>query len=311
VHAVLIENPKAGNVSPGSLRVAERALEATFELELVSTTARGHAQALARDAVEAGAKTVIAYGGDGTANEVVNGLLGAKPETDVILAVLPGGTTNVLARNLGYPNDLVEATAHLIDLVERGEPKRLSAGRIYAEGDHGHLERDFIFAAGAVLDAEIVRRVDAAKRRPKRNDAIFLYNGIRSFMALRRSGTSDLIVDTPDGEQDAYWACIAVTDPFTYFRSRPLRVAPHAGDTPGLDLVAAKTVRFWTTLKWLGQALSTGHHVRHPDCVHVIDQPEIRMRARRPVPLQVDGEYLGTVTDIRAVSIPHALPVWA
>ncbi|MEX2537356.1 MAG: acylglycerol kinase family protein, partial [Actinomycetota bacterium] len=110
MNAVLIENPKAGNVSPGSLRVAERALEATFQLERVTTNARGHAAALAREAVEAGAKTVIAYGGDGTVNEVVNGLLGSQDSTEVVLAVLPGGTTNVLARNLGFPNELVEAT---------------------------------------------------------------------------------------------------------------------------------------------------------------------------------------------------------
>src|SRR5919106_980709 len=153
MHAVLIENPKAGNVSPGSLRVAERALEATFELELVTTNARGHASALAREAVEAGAKTVIAFGGDGTVNEVINGLMGAGPSTDVVLAVLPGGTTNVLARNLGFPNDLVEATAQLIQLVEQGEPRRLGLGRLSADGEVGRLERDFAFAAGLVFDA--------------------------------------------------------------------------------------------------------------------------------------------------------------
>ena len=68
MNAVLIENPKAGRVSPGSLRVVERALEATFDLEMAQTDSRGHAAALAREAVEAGAKTVIAYGGDGTAD---------------------------------------------------------------------------------------------------------------------------------------------------------------------------------------------------------------------------------------------------
>src|SRR5919109_3860767 len=105
MHAVLIENPQAGKVTPGSLRVAERALEATFELELVTTNARGHATALAREAVEAGAKTVIAFGGDGTVNEVVNGLLSGAGHSTTTLAVLPGGTTNVVARNLGFAND--------------------------------------------------------------------------------------------------------------------------------------------------------------------------------------------------------------
>lgn len=309
MHAVLIENPTAGRNTPGSLRVAERALEATFELELVSTNARGHAAELAREAVEAGAKTVIAYGGDGTVNEVVNGLLGARDSTDVVLGVLPGGTTNVLARNLGYPNDLVEATAHLIEVVERGEPARKTAGRITADGEHGHLERDFAFACGLVLDAEIVRRVAHSRRRW--NDAVFVFHGFRSFSALRAQAEPKLLVETPSGVEEVYWACIALADPFTYFRRRPLRVVPEADRTPGLDLVASRQIGFWRTLRWLTQALSTGGHVRHSACLHLVDQRELTIRARRPVPLQTDGEYLGEVTRLRVTALPDALPVWA
>lgn len=308
MHAVLIENPNAGNVRPGSLRVTERALEATFELELVTTNARGHASALAREAVEAGAKTVIAFGGDGTVNEVINGLLGTETSTEVVLGVLPGGTTNVLARNLGFPNDLVEATAHLIQLVEQGEPHRHTIGRITAEGEHGHLQRDFAFAAGLVLDAEIVRRVNASKRG--RSDARFVYHGFRSFQRLR-GHTPDLVIHTPDGPVDAHWACIGTTDPFTYFRKHPLRVLPGADRTPGLDVLASKHVRFWRTLRWVSQALTTGRHVRHRDAIHFTDQQEVIITARRPVPLQTDGEYLGEVTSVRAVAVPNALPVWA
>jgi diacylglycerol kinase family enzyme len=309
MQAVLIENPIAGQVTPGSLRVAERALEATFDLELVTTEARGHASALAREAVEAGAKTVIAFGGDGTVNEVINGLLGAGSSTDVVLAVLPGGTTNVLARNLGFPNDLVEATAHLLQLVEKGEPHRHTIGRLTADSERGRLERDFAFAAGLVFDAEIVRRVNASKRN--RSDARFVYHGLRTFSHLRRLTAPDLIVHTPTGPEDAFWACVATTDPFTYFRKRPLRVVPDADRTPGLDVVASKQVQFWRTLRWLGQALSTGRHVRHKDAIHLTDLSEISVSARRPVPLQADGEYLGDVTEVRAVAVPDALPVWA
>lgn len=311
MHAFLIENPKAGRVTPGALRVTERALEATFDLELVTTSARGHAAELAREAVEAGAKTAVAYGGDGTVNEVVNGLLGGADHTDVVLGVLPGGTTNVLARNLGYPSDLVEATAHLIDLVERGEPVRRTVGRIEASSEHGHLGRDFAFAAGLVLDAEIVHRVDHYRKSPRWNDAVFLFHGLRSFGALRRTEEGPrLVIETPHGPEDAYWACLACSDPFTYFRSRPLRVAPDAGKGAGIDVVAAKQVRFWRTLRWLTQALSSGHHVRHAECIHLTDRPGVTIRARQPVPLQTDGEYLGEVTRLRATALPQALPVW-
>jgi diacylglycerol kinase family enzyme len=309
VNAVLIENPKAGRSTPGSLRVAERALEATFDLELVTTNARGHAAALAREAVEAGAKTVIAFGGDGTVNEVVNGLLSGAGSTNVTLAVLPGGTTNVLARNLGFPNDLVEATAKLIEIVERGEPTRLPVGRITAEGEHGHLSRDFTFAAGLVFDAEIVRRVNASKRG--RSDGVFVWNGLRTYRSLRKQERPDVIIETPDGPQEAFWACIAMTDPFTYFRKRPLRVVPHADGRSGLDLVAGKQVGFMRTLRWLTQALGSAKHVRHRDVVHLVDRPEIHIRTHRPVPLQADGEYLGNISELVARPLPDALPVWA
>jgi diacylglycerol kinase family enzyme len=311
MHAVLIENPLAGKNTPGSIRVAERALEATFDLELVTTNARGHASALAREAVEAGAKTVIAYGGDGTVNEVINGLLAGGASSEVVLAVLPGGTTNVLARSLGFENDLVEATARLISLVERGEPQRLTVGRIVAEGDHGHLQRDFAFAAGVVLDAEVVRRVEGERRRPGWNDAVFMYHGFRSFGRLRKEGTPLLHIDTTDGTQDAYWACIATVHPFTFFRKRPLRLVPDAAQTQGLDLVASKQARFWRTLRWLQQTLTSGKHVRHPDSIHITDASEIRIRADRPVPLQTDGEFLGEITSLRATPLRDALTVWA
>jgi diacylglycerol kinase family enzyme len=309
VNAVLIENPMAGRATQGSLRVAERALEATFDLELVTTNARGHAAALAREAVESGAKTVIAFGGDGMVNEVINGLLSGGASTNTVLAVLPGGTTNVLARNLGFANDLVEATAQLIEIVERGEPRRLPVGRITAEGEHGHLTRDFAFAAGLVLDAEIVRRVNKSKRG--RGDAVFVWNGLRSFFQLRRRDRGDLIIETAEGPREAFWACIAMTDPFTYFRKRPLRVVPHADGASGLDLVGGQQVGFWRTLRWLTQAMTSGKHVRHSDIVHLIDQPEIHVRTHRPVPLQTDGEYLGAVSELVAKPLHKALPVWA
>jgi diacylglycerol kinase family enzyme len=309
VHAVLIENPKAGRATPGALRVAERALAATFELELVQTNARGHAAALAREAVEAGAKTVIAFGGDGTVNEVVNGLLDGGDSTNVNLAVLPGGTTNVLARNLGYANDLVEATARLIEVVERGEPRRLPVGRITAEGEFGHLIRDFTFSAGIVFDAAIVKRVNQSKRG--RSEGVFVWNGLRAFRELRKYDPAQHVIATPDRPKPAHWACIAMTDPFTYFRKRPLRIVPHADGEDGLDVVAGQDIGFGRTLKWLIQAMTTAKHVRDAQMIHLHDQPEVRITAHAPVGLQTDGEYLGEITSMGAIPLPGAVPVWS
>ncbi len=310
MHAVLIENPRAGRVSPGSLRVVERALEATFELELVTTNARGHAAALAREAVESGAKTVIAYGGDGTANEIINGLLQDSDSTDVVLAVLPGGKTNVLARNLGFANDLVEATAQLIQLVEQGTPKHVTVGRITAESKDGPIERDFAFAAGLVLDAEIVHRAEDTAKERRSNDGTFVYQGFRSYVALRKENTPQLVIDTPDGPQEAFWACIATTDPYTYFRKRPLRVVPGAGSSDGIDLLAGKRLGFVRTLRWVAQAMTSGRHTGHRDVLHLPGRDSVHLRAHRPVSLQCDGEFLGQITEMTARALPQALPVW-
>jgi diacylglycerol kinase family enzyme len=312
MHAVLIENPIAGSVTRESLRVTERALEATFDLELVSTAARGHAAELAREAVEAGAKTVIAYGGDGTANEVVNGLLGAERSSDVVLAVLPGGGTNVLARSLGYPNDLVGATARLIDLVERGSPRRIALGLLDGEGPDVSLRRYFTFGAGLVFDGETVRRVNASSLRKRFGDGAFVYHALRTYFSIRRSDGPTLTVATPDGDVQAWWASIGNADPFTYLGKRPFRLVPGVKpDRGGLDLVAGRHVRFFGTMRWLTSVLTTAKHVRHPEILHLVDQDVIRITAASPAATQADGEYLGALSTLTAESIPSALPVWA
>lgn len=310
MHALLIENPTAHKVNPAHRRVIERALEATFDLELVATESRGHAAELARESAEAGSKAVIVYGGDGTVNEVVNGLAGASGGTDVILGVLPGGGTNVLARTLGYPNDLVDATGHLIDLVERGRVSRINIARLHAWGPGNEQDRLFTFGAGLGLDAETVRRVEASGLRPRLGDLAFVYYCMRAFLHLRTADEPALVIDSPDGPIDAWWAMFCVSDPLTYFGRRPLRVAPNARNDRGLDVTAGRTAGFWRTLRWARQALGSAKHVRDPRCEYLEDVEAVEVSATRAVPLQADGEYLGLVTAMRVESLPRALPVW-
>src|SRR5690606_32018951 len=136
--------------------VISRALSSEVKLEVAATEHRGHARDLARQAAEQGsADVVIALGGDGTVNEVVNGLLhhatrpllaaepGLSPEavTDTggehgpRLAVVPGGSTNVFARALGLPNDAVEATGALLDAIRAGRERPV--GLALASGTPG------------------------------------------------------------------------------------------------------------------------------------------------------------------------------
>src|SRR5262245_43901699 len=117
MRALLVVNPKATTTSERTRDVLTHALANSLKLEVAATQYRGHAGDLARQAVSDGSvDVVVALGGDGTVNEVVNGLLAHGPSERVPqLAVVPGGSTNVFARALGLPNDAVEATGALLN----------------------------------------------------------------------------------------------------------------------------------------------------------------------------------------------------
>ena len=150
--AVIIYNPFAGRL----LRV-ERSLQRTIQslaerglnATLVPTTGPGTASLLARRHIEEGADLIIAAGGDGTINEVVNGMA----HSQVPMAILPGGTANVLAHELGIRRDLYSAALSLADM----QPCRISLGVL--RGPAGY-ERFFLMMAGLGLDAQIVYNLD-------------------------------------------------------------------------------------------------------------------------------------------------------
>src|SRR5205823_8300394 len=125
---------------------------------------RGHAIELGARATDEGYELVVVLGGDGTVNEVVNGLLrgydGRSPRPDrPALAVVPGGSTNVFHRALDIPRDPVEATGSLLDAIREGRSRWLGLGRAN--------ERWFTFTAGLGLDADAVRWIERARARGK------------------------------------------------------------------------------------------------------------------------------------------------
>ncbi|HYR61551.1 MAG TPA: acylglycerol kinase family protein, partial [Actinomycetota bacterium] len=109
--AVLITNPAAVATSQHVKEVIVKALSADLHVEVVDTAAPGHATEVASQAVRSGVDLVVAFGGDGTMNEVANGMVGS----DTSLGILPGGNANVVCRNLGLPADIVEATGRLLN----------------------------------------------------------------------------------------------------------------------------------------------------------------------------------------------------
>jgi YegS/Rv2252/BmrU family lipid kinase len=154
---VLIYNPTAGALRRNPQVILQRTIAALAQGGLsphhLATSEPGHAESLAREAVEQGADLVLVLGGDGTINEAVQGLA----FSNVPLGVLPGGTANVLAMELGLGSRL-ERAAHRLAAFE---PCPVALGRI--TGSFG--TRYFLLMSGAGLDAVIVYKVSAGFKR--------------------------------------------------------------------------------------------------------------------------------------------------
>jgi diacylglycerol kinase family enzyme len=153
---LVIINPVATKMSERVRSLVVYALQGRYEVTTRLTDAKGHAIDLCREAAASGYDVVCAFGGDGTVNEAANGLAG----TATALTVLPGGSNNVVAKLLGIPTDLVDATEHILQLADRWEPRVVDLGIVNG--------RYFTFAAGMGLDASVVERVDRNPALKKR-----------------------------------------------------------------------------------------------------------------------------------------------
>jgi diacylglycerol kinase family enzyme len=284
--------------------VLAHALGSEALLQVEQTANRGHAAALACRAMRNGVDLVVALGGDGTVNEVVNGLLTDGVHAGVpALGVVPAGSTNVFARALGLPNDPVEATGALLDALRSGRRRPISLGRLD--------ERWFTFAAGVGLDAAIVAGVERARRRGKRSThALYARVGLREFWAMDRRHPT-LQLQLPDGQvvDGLFYAIVANADPWTYLGKRPLRPTPKVTFDSGLDVYARRrmgTVGAILALARMSRAepRSVGRGaVLHHDLSGLV------LRANPAIPVQVDGDLLQPREMMRFCSVPGALTV--
>src|SRR5215213_9278865 len=158
---LLVINPYATSMTPHIRTLVLYALQARYEIDAVDTQARGHATELAREAADEGYDVIVSLGGDGTVNEVANGLAGSNTP----LTCLPGGATNVLCKMLGIPGDIVDATEHLLRLADDWRPRRIDLARVNG--------RHFTFTAGLGLDASVVKHVDERPNLKSRMGAFY------------------------------------------------------------------------------------------------------------------------------------------
>lgn len=283
--AVLIVNPRASKVSEEVIARVLAVLPAG--VEVLRTSASGEATALARER-EASADAIYVLGGDGTYNEVLNGVTRPVP-----LGFLPGGGTSVLPRALGLGRDPVAAARLLTGGVERA----IGLGRVNG--------RRFSFNAGVGFDAELVRRIDdrgraADGRRP--GDAAFVREAV-GLVAAKRGRFPEALEIEDVGR--AAFVLVANCDPYTYAGQLPVRVARHASFDAGLDVVAPASVSPFGTLRLLVSLLRGAAPRRGLTVLHDVDR--IVVSCDRAMPLQVDGEDLGDVERVVFESEPRAV----
>ena len=294
---MLVSNLHAGSVSTPTREVIIKALQADFKVEAVDTARRNHGTDLARDAVDRDFDAVLAFGGDGTINEVAQGLV----DTDVALGILPGGSTNVLARSLGIPVNPVEATAFVGARLRATTRRRINVG---AAG-----ERFFLLCTGMGLDAEVVRRVEADPERKRENhEWAFVSNALKAGLGAYR-GLEPGITMTVDGF-DPVQVMTAVCcngRPFTYLKRFPVDVCPEATLEGGLDVFGLHRLRSGTAPRLIWALFVSRSHLRWKTTTYRHDVARIELQSERPMPVQVDGDYIGESTGYSIVLKKEAL----
>ncbi len=311
---LLIVNPFATTVSGRLKNLVVYALRGRYDIEAVETQRPNHATELTRQAVGEGFDLVVSFGGDGTLNEAANGLAGSN----VPLSVLPGGSTNVVCRMIGIPTDVVDATEHLLQLADELQPRRIDMGRVNG--------RHFIFSSGVGIDADVTRWVDAHPRLKARGgDATFTYAALRSYFRDYRGQPPILEVEAGSsgaGAGDTAFrvaglsAIVQNSDPYTFFRSTPLRVCEDiAMDDGTISLTVMRRASFALDTPGILYRLfaRTGRlaHHRQASSFPRIQHATIRSLDGRALPLEVDGDYIGESPEAVYDAAPGSLLVIA
>ena len=275
--SLLIANPWASGVDEELLTRVRASLPAGTELRL--TSVRGEATELARE-VAGRVDVLFVFGGDGTYNEVLNGI-----DADTPVGLIPGGGTSVLPRALGLPRHPVAAARRL---AGDARPRRIGIGRV-----NGHR---FGFACGIGIDAEVVRAVDELGRRPdgrRPGNLAFAWTGVRTLSRRGFHLEPELEVE---GHGRAAFVLVSNGPAYSYAGRVQVRPAPHTSFEGGLDLVAPTRVRARDLPRIARYAFGGGgDRGSARDLLYAHDADRFEVRCDRPLPLQADGEDLGDV----------------
>jgi len=300
MRVLLLVNATASSVTARRKVLVRKLLAARHEVEVAETSRRGHASRLARAAAHDGFDVVAVFAGDGTLNEAADGLL----HTDTALAPLPGGSTNVYARTLGYPNDAIGAAHAVLASLQRGGCKRIGVGTAN--------RRPFLFNTGIGFDASVIRRVERyGELKRYFSHPLHITAAVEAY--FRKEGTRtdvDLEFDSGETIEGVRFAIVSKTDPYTFLARIPLHVAPSAGIDSPLAVTAFTRLDPVSLIGGAFSAMRKGEFIAHrDDIVQRADVHRCIVRSAEPFAYQVDGDDVGNTQQLDLVYEPDALTI--
>lgn len=310
MRALLVVNPRATSTSPRAREVIVHALSASIDLDVADTTHRTHATDLARQARRDGMDVVLSLGGDGTVNEVVNGLLADGPGHDVpLLGTVPGGSANVFARSVGLPEDPVEATGALIEAIEHKHVRTVGLGLAEFDG----RRRWFTCNAGLGVDAEIIEEMERQRDEGAEATPARYFSTSVSQLLLRTDRRVPALTVSRPGVADVEGVFLAIvqnSSPWTFLGPIPVDPCPRASFDTGLDLFAPRSMAVFHAIGHVRRMfLRRRTTYQFGGLLSLHDQSEMTMTAARPTSLQIDGDAQGPVSSVTFRSVPRALGI--
>ena len=299
----LIVNPFASSMTERRVQFIRATLAAGHDVDVVMTTGRDHARELALEAAADGVDVVVVAAGDGTLNEAANGLVG----TATALAPIPGGSTNVFARAVGFGNRLERAGERVLLALDRGSIRRVGVGA--ANGRH------FLFHLGAGFDAAVVARIE--ERPGVKRYAAHPAFALATMRTLQRGfdrANPALRVRLPDGSQhESFFSVVSNLAPYTYVGARRMLLTREASLDRALALTSLTRFRLGDVAGTFGSTVGGARRLaRAPTVVQRADLASLRLTAigagaGERFPWQVDGDYLGDIDDLDVVYVPDAI----
>ena len=309
MRTLLVVNPFATSTS-GELReeIVEM-LDEKLSLTVKVTTRASDATKFASTAQSEGFELVISLGGDGTLNEIANGVLqDPGHKSNPIIAAIPGGNANVFVRNIGWPKSPLAACAQILDSVEQNKVKTIGVGRATTAS----LSRYFLFNCGIGLDAAVLARMQNWRASGRRATDV-AYTGLALHELLVRTNRKEPQIEvrdfngTPLGK--AHLALIINLAPWTYLGELALPLTPEATLDTALDVFAAKELTLSGISRLIRRAIRTETENHDVSFITMSNQESASFVSTEQMWVQVDGEVLERSQHLDVEYLPGALRI--